>query len=124
MNTAATALLGEHDFRSFCKASSVALLDEAGRSTSRCVTKLEVSQLEEAGEQLVVVDVAGNAFLHNMVRIITGSLVEVGRGHREPDWLAKALQACNCSAAGPTAPAEGLCFAAVDYPCGVLKPWD
>lgn len=124
MNNAAASLLGEHDFRSFCKASSVALLDEAGRSTSRCVTKLEVSQLEEAGEQLVVVDVAGNAFLHNMVRIITGSLVEVGRGHREPDWLAEALQARNRTAAGPTAPAEGLCFAAVRYPQATLIPWD
>lgn len=124
MNEATAALVGEHDFRSFAKASSIALLDEAGRSTSRHISHLSVSKVVEAGDELVVVDVSGNAFLHNMVRIITGSLVEVGRGHRDVEWLAQALAAKNRTAAGPTAPAGGLCFAAVDYPQGLLRVWE
>lgn len=124
MNEAAAALVGEHDFRSFAKASSIALLDEAGRSTSRYISQLSVSKVVEAGDELVVVDVSGNAFLHNMVRIITGSLVEVGRGHRDVEWLAQALAAKNRTVAGPTAPAGGLCFAAVDYPQGLLRVWE
>ena len=58
-----------------------------------------------------------------MVRIIVGSLVEVGRGQREASWLADALAACDRRAAGPTAPAEGLTLAGVDYPPGLLAPW-
>lgn len=123
MDEAARPLLGEHDFRSFCKASSAALLETDGLSTSRFLSQLTVSRVEEAGEPLVVVDVCGNAFLHNMVRAITGSLVEVGRGHRDPAWMAQALAARDRTAAGPTAPACGLTFEAVDYPRGLLALW-
>lgn len=123
MRSAATCLLGEHDFRSFCKASSADLLAEAGRSTSRHLSEVSIGRIEEAGEELVAIDVAGNAFLHNMVRAITGTLVEVGRGHRGPSWVAGALAACDRSAAGPTAPAAGLTFERVDYPEGSLAPW-
>ena len=71
----------------------------------------------------VVVDVEGNAFLHNMVRIIVGTLVEVGRGNRAVSWVGEALEACDRGAAGPTAPACGLVFEAVSYDEGVLVPW-
>ena len=123
MDEAAQALVGEHDFRSFCKATSAHLLEADGRSTSRCLESVRVSREREAGEDLVVVDVRGNAFLHNMVRIIVGSLVEVGRGHRDAAWLAAALEARDRRAAGPTAPAEGLTFVGVDYVEGALLPW-
>lgn len=123
MNRAAQALLGEHDFASFCKATTTTLLKSEGRSTSRCLTALEVSCQTEAGEELVVVDVAANAFLHNMVRIIVGSLVEVGCGRRTGQWLERALDARDRRSAGPTAPAGGLTFEAVSYPAGLLKPW-
>ena len=71
----------------------------------------------------VVVDVEGNAFLHNMVRAITGTLVEVGQGRRDAAWVAHALAARDRSAAGPTAPAMGLTLERVTYPQGALVPW-
>jgi tRNA pseudouridine38-40 synthase len=123
MDAAAQCLVGEHDFKSFCKASSAAILAEDGRSTSRYLQSVRVTRAEEAGEDLVFVDVAGNAFLHNMVRIIVGSLVEVGRGHRDAAWLERGLAACDRAAVGPTAPAEGLVFQQVDYPTGSLTRW-
>ena len=123
MACAAQALVGEHDFTSFCKATSARLLARDGRSLCRNLTSVEVAQVCEAGEELVAVDVCGNAFLHNMVRIIVGSLVEVGRGQRDARWLADALAACDRRAAGPTAPAEGLTLVGVDYPSDLLTPW-
>jgi tRNA pseudouridine38-40 synthase len=123
MDAAAQGLVGEHDFKSFCKASSAAILAEDGRSTSRYLQSVRVTRAQEAGEELVLVDVAGNAFLHNMVRIIVGSLVEVGRGHRDAAWLERGLAACDRAAVGPTAPAEGLVFQQVDYPTGSLTRW-
>ena len=123
MDVAAQALVGEHDFRSFCKATSAHLLEADGRSSCRCLSSVRVSHVCEAGEELVAVDVTGNAFLHNMVRIIVGSLVEVGRGHRDAAWLEGALAARDRSAAGPTAPARGLVFERVDYPEGALEAW-
>ena len=122
MDEAARLLLGEHDFRSFCKTSSAELLLQDGRSTSRFLAKCTVSRVNEAGEELVAIDVEGNAFLHNMVRIITGTLVEVGRGHRSPEWVEQVLLACDRKAAGPTAPPQGLTLCRVDYPGGVLVP--
>ena len=118
MAEAARALLGEHDFKSFCKASSA-----EGKPTCRYVAALDVSRVREAGEELVTIDITGNAFLHNMVRTIAGSLVEVGRGHRPPRWLAEVLAARDRTAAGPCAPAKGLTFVGVAYPEGALEPW-
>lgn len=123
MNEASDALLGEHDFRSFCKASSAELLLADGRSTSRYLSEVKVSEMTEAGEDLIVFDVVGNAFLHNMVRAIVGTLVEVGRGHRPVGWVADVLAACDRSAAGPTAPAAGLTLDRVEYPAGSLTTW-
>ncbi|MCS7305043.1 MAG: tRNA pseudouridine synthase A [Thermoguttaceae bacterium] len=57
---------------------------------------------------LVIVEVEGDGFLYHMVRAIVGTLVEVGRGNRPPEWVAKVLEARNRSAAGKTAPPEGL----------------
>ena len=119
MARAARALLGEHDFKSFCKATSA-----VGKPTCRYVSALDVSRVCEAGEELVAIDITGNAFLHNMVRTIAGSLVEVGRGHRAPSWLAEVLAARDRTAAGPCAPAKGLTFVGVEYPKPTLSPWE
>ena len=119
MAAGAAHLLGEHDFKSFCKASSA-----EGKPTCRYVGALGVSRVEEAGEELVAIDITGNAFLHNMVRTIAGTLVEVGRGHRSPDWVADVLVARDRSAAGPCAPAKGLTFVGVEYPEQTLTPWE
>ncbi len=123
MDEAAQALVGEHDFVSFCKVSSAQMLREAGRSTSRLLREVRVHMEREAGEDLVMVDVEGNAFLHNMVRIMVGTLVEVGRGNRSPEWVAQALAARDRRAAGPTAPALGLVLEDVRYPPDLLTPW-
>ena len=119
MDAAAKQLLGEHDFKSFCKATSA-----VDKPTCRYVGTLDVSRVEEAGEDLVAIDITGNAFLHNMVRTIAGTLVEVGRGHRAPEWVADVLAACDRKAAGPCAPAKGLTFVRVEYPAGALAPWN
>ena len=124
MQRAASLLVGEHDFRSFCKVSSARMLLDAGRSTSRCLETVKVSHAVEMGEPIVAIDVEGNAFLHNMVRIMVGTLVEVGRGQRDPSWVGEVLAACDRRAAGVTAPPEGLAFVGVDYPTGLLAPWD
>ncbi|MDY4523034.1 MAG: tRNA pseudouridine(38-40) synthase TruA [Atopobium sp.] len=118
MDRAAQALVGEHDFKSFCKAASA-----IDKPTHRNVMSVQVARIEEAGEQLIAVDITGNAFLHSMVRTIVGSLVEVGTGRREEQWISQVLAACNRRAAGQCAPAKGLVFAAVQYPEGSFEPW-
>lgn len=119
MGEAASALVGEHDFKSFCKATSA-----EGKPTHRCVMRCDVSEQPECGERVICIDVVGNAFLHSMVRTIAGTLVEVGRGHRSPAWVGEALAACDRKAAGPCAPAKGLTFVGVDYPQELLAPWE
>lgn len=123
MDEAASHLVGEHDFKSFCKASSAELIESDGRSTSRFLEAVRVTDDIEGGEKIVAIDVVGNAFLHNMVRSITGTLVEVGRGHRDSEWVVSALLARDRRAAGPTAPAKGLTFQSVEYDEGALVPW-
>ena len=119
MGEAASVLVGEHDFKSFCKATSA-----EGKPTHRCVMRCDVSEQAECGERVICIDVVGNAFLHSMVRTIAGTLVEVGRGHRSPAWVGEALAACDRKAAGPCAPANGLTFVGVDYPQELLAPWE
>ncbi len=119
MNEGAQYLLGEHDFISFCKAKSA-----IDKPTCRYIDSLSVSHSIEMDEEVIHIDVAGNAFLHSMVRTITGSLVEVGRAHREPVWIKEVLESCSRKAAGPCAPACGLTFRQVDYPQGSLLEWE
>lgn len=119
MRDAASALVGEHDFKSFCKSSSA-----EGRPTCRRVSSVGVSRVEEAGEPLVAIDVTGNAFLHSMVRTIAGTLVEVGRGHHDPGWVRDVLAAGDRRAAGPCAPAKGLTFVWVEYDPTALTTWE
>lgn len=110
MNTAASYLIGEHDFKSFCMAASA-----EGKSTMRNVFSIDVSREGLWGESLVVITVRGNAFLHSMVRTIVGTLVAVGLGRRKPEWVQDVLAACNRAAAGENAPAQGLVFWDVSY---------
>ena len=110
MRAAAAYLVGEHDFKSFCMAASA-----EGKSTMRNVFSVEVEPLSQWGENLVVITVKGNAFLHSMVRTIVGTLVAVGLGRRKPEWIVDVLEARNRSAAGENAPAQGLVFWDVSY---------
>ena len=105
MHAAAAALVGEHDFTSFETTPSTRL------SKVRTIHALSVfrpAATDALGAAEVWIEVEGNGFLHNMVRIIAGSLVMVGAGRRPPEWLAEALAARCRPAAGPTAPPEGL----------------
>ena len=105
MEAAAAALVGEHDFTSFETTPSTRL------SKVRTIHSLSVGRHTGSGEGAdaeVWIEVEGNGFLHNMVRIIAGTLVMVGAGRRATEWPAAALAARNRAAAGPTAPPEGL----------------
>ena len=104
---AAALLEGRHDFASFQAAGSEV------RTTVRTLTRAEVSRA--TGSQIQF-DFEGDGFLRYMVRNLVGTLVEVGRGARQPDDVAAILAARDRSAAGVTAPAQGLTLASVSYP--------
>jgi tRNA pseudouridine38-40 synthase len=111
MRAAATHLVGEHDFTSFETTPSTR------RSKVRTIHALDVFRhagYDDAAGAEVWIEVVGNGFLHNMVRIIAGSLVMVGCGKRPPDWLRAALAALSRPAAGPTAPPQGLVLVSID----------
>lgn len=110
MREGAAHLVGEHDFKSFCMAASA-----VGKPTCRNVSELDVYEEDLLGERVVTVRIVGNAFLHSMVRTIVGTLVMVGKGQREPDWVREVLEARNRTAAGENAPAQGLVFWKVNY---------
>lgn len=105
MKEAATYLVGEHDFKSFCSA------DSQVESTVRTIYDLSVTQ---NGEDIVI-SVSGNGFLYNMVRIIAGTLLEAGKGKIEPNAMGTILEARDRQAAGPTAPAHGLTLVKYEF---------
>jgi NAD(P)-dependent dehydrogenase (short-subunit alcohol dehydrogenase family) len=85
--------------------------------TDRAAIERAVEEVaQELGEPHVLVRVAARSFLHSMVRVIVGTLTEVGRGRREPSWVGEALAARDRAAAGPTAPPHGLTLWHVSYP--------
>ena len=98
MRKAAEYLVGEHDFASFCTPRTQV------ETTVRCIHRLE---LKEDGDTITL-RITGSGFLYNMVRIITGTLLEVGKGRIPPEQMKDILQARNRSTAGPTAPPQGL----------------
>ncbi|MFM1904799.1 MAG: hypothetical protein RLZZ440_2699 [Planctomycetota bacterium] len=110
MAAAGGALLGEHDFTSF-ETTPSQRLSKVRTIYSLTVTRPALAD-DRAGAE-VWIEVEGNGFLYNMVRIIAGSLVMVGAGRRGPEWLAAALAARHRPAAGPTAPPEGLVLLAI-----------
>jgi tRNA pseudouridine38-40 synthase len=105
MRAAAVALVGEHDFRGFRAA------DCDRRSTRRIVRRLDV---DRAGA-LITVEVEATAFLKNMVRILVGTLVDVGRGRIGADAIPRMLETGDRTAGGMTAPAHGLTLLRVIY---------
>lgn len=106
MQEAGRYLVGEHDFKSFCSIHTQAL------TTVRTIYSLNVTEEEE----LIRIRVTGNGFLYNMVRIIAGTLIQVGLGTTEPSEIAAILASCDRQAAGPTAPARGLTLIKMVYP--------
>lgn len=107
MRQAARLLEGTHDFRSFCGNKNMK------KSTVR--TLYSVTIHEDPGSSVVALAFTGNGFLQNMVRILVGTLIEVGLGKRSWQSVAAVLEAGDRQAAGFTAPPEGLCLARVFY---------
>lgn len=106
MNEAARRLIGEHDFASFTRKN------QARQSTVRTVFDCLVTG---TGKRRCRLDICGNGFLHNMIRIIAGTLHEVGRGKLEPEAMGDIIAAADRAAAGPTLPPEGLVLMWVKY---------
>jgi tRNA pseudouridine38-40 synthase len=106
MRAAARLMVGSHDFMSF---------QARGGNREETVRNLTRVDIVEAGPELHV-EVEGDRFLYRMVRNIVGTLTEVGRGHRRPEWVQDVLAARDRRAAGPTAPPQGLCLMEVRYP--------
>ena len=98
MREAAKYIVGEHDFACFQSAGS------PKETTVRTVYDLTV----EASDDTVLILVSGNGFLYNMVRIIVGTLVEVGLGKRSSESMADIIASCDRQKAGHTAPPQGL----------------
>ena len=98
MRIGASYLLGEHDFKSFCSVHTDA------KTTVREISHISLEEKEDE----IHLTVKGYGFLYNMVRIITGTLVEIGRGKREPEDIPLILEALDRRKAGPTAPPNGL----------------
>lgn len=105
MRKAAAYLVGEHDFVSFCNIRTDV------ENTVRTITKLEILTHEDE----IKIRITGNGFLYNMVRIIVGTLIRVGRGFYEPEKVKEILEAKDRKAAGVTALAHGLTLVGIDY---------
>ncbi|MEE9334931.1 MAG: tRNA pseudouridine(38-40) synthase TruA [Granulosicoccaceae bacterium] len=112
MHAATAALIGEHDFSAFRSAECQA--NHARRTIREFSVKRD-------GQQLYI-DIVANGFLHNMVRILSGCLIKIGK-HEEPaEWLGQLLQLGDRRLAGMTAPPQGLCFIQPSYPAEYSIP--
>lgn len=105
MQKAAEYLVGTHDFKSFCSVYTQA------KDTIRTVNYIKVDKL---GDEISIT-VNGNGFLYNMVRIIVGTLIVVGKGLKKPEEVKTMLEGLDRSLSGPTAPAHGLMLMGIEY---------
>lgn len=107
MQKATDAFLGEHDFAGFCSAGAQV------KTTVRTIYALTVEKDENT--DMIRIRVRGNGFLYNMVRIIAGTLIEVGKGTMDIESLPDIIAAADRALAGPTAPAKGLRLLQIRY---------
>ena len=119
MNEAAELLIGEHDFSCFEKvggnnATSVCTITEASWSTYKPSYSDMLGYPYKEGDYIVF-KVVANRFLRNMVRAIVGSLIEVGRGKKDPSWIAELIASGNRSDAGSSVPGNALFFSGARY---------
>ena len=105
MQTASNYFLGLNDFESFC---------QAGADVSHFRCTVEEANWDEKDE-IITLNISANRFLHNMVRIIVGTIVNVGVGYTAIEDIPKMLESLDRRMAGPTAPAKGLCLEKVYY---------
>ena len=106
MQKAASYLIGEHDFKSFCTVRTQA------EETVRTIYRLEI---DRDAEDVITMRISGSGFLYNMVRIIMGTLVKIGMGVWPPEKMEEILEARDRAAAGPTIPARGLTLVSMEY---------
>lgn len=114
MNQAAQHLTGKHDFSSF----------RAAPCQAKTPVRTMHSIVIERRDDLISLTFNANAFLHHMVRNVAGTLIQVGRGDKEPDWVAKVLEERDRRRAGITAAAAGLYLIGVEYDKGQGLPGD
>jgi tRNA pseudouridine38-40 synthase len=106
MQAAAGALIGEHDFSAF---------RAAGCQAAHATREVTALTLHRQGD-FILLEVTANAFLQHMVRNLTGTLVEIGRGDQPVAWAAEVLASRDRKAGGMAAPPHGLTLIAVEYP--------
>lgn len=105
MQKAASYFIGEHDFKSFCTNKRMK------KSTVRTIYQIDI---RKKGNEIQFL-LRGNGFLYNMIRIIVGTLIEIGEEKRKPEEILSILKAKEREAAGPTMPAHGLTLLEVKY---------
>jgi tRNA pseudouridine38-40 synthase len=143
MHRAAVRLIGEHDFAAFAASghgrkstvrsvdhAAVFVVEDAGlwpkHGTRTCGPRVTQDQVQVSpsrgpdfaalhARQIVRLEIAGNGFLWNMVRIIAGTLLQVGLGAMDEACITTAIASCNRKVLGPTAPPEGLCLEWIEY---------
>lgn len=108
MQQAAEKFVGTHNFLALCAAGSSAA---AHGDTTRTITECTVTR---KGDE-VEITVTADGYLYNMVRILVGTLCEVGTGRMQPEGIPAILESCDRSKAGPTFPAKGLFLKCVHY---------
>lgn len=116
MRQEAATVLGEHDFAAFRS------IDDRRLTTTRTLTRCDIlPTIEDA--RCIDIDVQGDKFLYNMVRIIAGSLVDIGRARLAPGSFRRALASKQRADLGMTAPAGGLCLQHVELDCWGDDAW-
>ena len=105
MKEAASYLIGEHDFKSFCG---------TGAQVKTTVRTVKEIQIEKSGDRITI-RITGEGFLDNMVRVIAGTLMDIGGGLYPPEKMKGILEAKDRKKAGPTAPARGLTLMKIQY---------
>ena len=114
MRTAAGCFVGTHDFNAFCSS------DTSVKSTVRTIFECSVLQRFSASEaagsvDIYSIDVTGSGFLYNMVRIVSGTLIDVGLGKIKAEDITSIIASCDRRRAGVTLPPNGLCLCKVNY---------
>ncbi len=112
MRAGLRALRGKHDFSAFCAAPGLARTPTCTLFSARVISR----------RTLIALFFSADSFLHHMVRNIVGSLVEVGRGRRPPEWIRDLLLGRDRTRSGPTAPAHGLTLLRVSYSLDQAPP--
>lgn len=107
MEAAAALLTGTHDFKSFCSNKRM--------KKSSVRTIYDITLTTDCHSQMLLLTFSGNGFLYNMVRILTGTLIEIGLGIRKAEDIPAILEGCDRGLAGHTAPAKGLFLIKVSY---------